>query len=134
MGELEINFLCGMLQGILVSPKPEVLKVIFSLPSEPQVIPGKFFNNSEIRFFHLGIMSWDICLSYLTGVLCKLNRLRSKRIFKSFIVHEAVYSADIRFSVVNGEVWKIFKKSDIIGSTHHKERCVEDVDREEMTG
>lgn len=54
VGELEISFLCSMLQGILVSPEPEVLKVIFPLPSEPQVISGKFFNNSEIRFFSSG--------------------------------------------------------------------------------
>lgn len=50
-------------------------------------------------------------------------------------MHKAVYSADTRFySVVNGEVWKIFKKSDIIGSMYHKERCMENVDKEEMIG
>lgn len=72
MGELEISFLCGILQEILVSPESEVFKVIFPFLGL-RWIPGKVFNISEIRFFHLGMLSWDIDLSYLTMVLCELS-------------------------------------------------------------
>lgn len=58
------------------------------------MIPGKLFHFSEIRFLHLGVISWDIYLVYLTGLLCEWNELGrggEVRILKSCAMHKTFY-------------------------------------------